>query len=107
MLSHAHYDHANGMPRFFKENSKAKFYLRETTEENCYFKKYIFRKYIGIPKHILMDYSERIEKLEPGKSAQVKVNFTQRDDVSTSRYTIQFEYRADNHISGSNSFYVN
>ena len=63
MLSHAHYDHANGMPRFFKENSKAKFYLRETTEENCYFKKYIFRKYIGIPKHILMDYSERIEKV--------------------------------------------
>ncbi len=61
VLSHAHYDHANGMPRFFKENSKAKFYLRETTEENCYFKKFIFHKYIGIPKHILVDYSERIE----------------------------------------------
>lgn len=52
-------------------------------------------------------YSEKIEKLEPGKSAQVKFNFTQRDDVPTSRYTIQFEYSADNHISGSNSFYVN
>ena len=61
VLSHAHYDHANGMPRFFKENSKAKFYLRENTGENCYFKKFIFYKYIGIPKHILMDYSERIE----------------------------------------------
>ena len=29
VLSHAHYDHANGMPKFFAENSKAKFYLRE------------------------------------------------------------------------------
>ena len=61
VLSHAHYDHANGMPRFFKENSKAKFYLRETAGENCYFKKFIFHKYIGIPRHVLTDYSERIE----------------------------------------------
>ena len=45
VLSHAHYDHANGMPRFFRENSKAKFYLRETAGENCYFKKFIFHKY--------------------------------------------------------------
>ena len=36
VLSHAHYDHANGMPRFFKDNSKAKFYLREGAAENCY-----------------------------------------------------------------------
>jgi 7,8-dihydropterin-6-yl-methyl-4-(beta-D-ribofuranosyl)aminobenzene 5'-phosphate synthase len=38
VLSHAHYDHANGIPRFFMENKKAKFYLRETTAENCYAK---------------------------------------------------------------------
>ena len=50
VLSHAHYDHANGIPRFFEENKKAKFYLRETTAENCYAKKFIFKKYIGIPK---------------------------------------------------------
>lgn len=60
-LSHAHYDHANGMPRFFQDNSKAKFYLRETTDENCYAKKLFIRKYIGIPKHILRDYADRIE----------------------------------------------
>lgn len=59
-LSHAHYDHSNGMPKFFKENSKAKFYLRETTGENCYFKKLIFKKYIGIPRNVLKDYSDRI-----------------------------------------------
>lgn len=61
VLSHAHYDHANGMPRFFKENGKAKFYLRETAGENCYHKKFIFHKYIGIPKRVLTDYAERIE----------------------------------------------
>lgn len=60
-LSHAHYDHANGMPRFFRDNKIAKFYLRETAEPNCYFKKFIFHKYIGIPRNILSDYKERIE----------------------------------------------
>lgn len=60
-LSHAHYDHANGMPRFFDENTKAKFYLRETTAENCYKRKRIFFKYIGIPKHVLTEYKDRIE----------------------------------------------
>lgn len=60
-LSHAHYDHANGMPRFFKENTKAKFYLRDGTLENCYFKKFIFSKYIGIPRNVLTDYADRIE----------------------------------------------
>lgn len=60
-LSHAHYDHANGMPRFFRDNQKAKFYLRDTTDENCYHKKYFFRKYIGIPRHVLKNYADRIK----------------------------------------------
>lgn len=59
-LSHAHYDHANGMPRFFRDNDKACFYLRETTGENCYAKKGLFKKYIGIPRHVMSDYSDRI-----------------------------------------------
>lgn len=60
-LSHAHYDHANGMPRFFKDNKKALLHLRETTAENCYHKHFIFHKYIGIPKHILRNYPDRIK----------------------------------------------
>lgn len=60
-LSHAHYDHGNGMPRFFKENKKAKLYVQDTTAENCYFKKFFIRKYIGIPKRVLTDYADRIE----------------------------------------------
>lgn len=61
VLSHAHYDHANGIPEFFKENEKAKFYFRESTGENCYFKKFFVKKYIGIPRDILTDFKDRIE----------------------------------------------
>lgn len=60
-LSHAHYDHANGIPEFLKENTKSKFYLRESSAENCYKKILFFQKYIGIPKNLLNEYSDRIE----------------------------------------------
>ncbi|NLG02717.1 MAG: MBL fold metallo-hydrolase [Clostridia bacterium] len=59
VLSHAHYDHANGMETFFNENNHAKFYIQDTTAENCYFKYGLIRKYIGIPKGILESYPER------------------------------------------------
>lgn len=62
-LSHAHYDHANGMPYFFEANSKAKFYLRDAAEENAYKKVWIIKKYIGLPKHILEAYPDRIVKV--------------------------------------------
>ncbi len=61
VLSHAHYDHSDGMPKFFEENKKAKFYLREGSAENCYGKKWIFSKYIGIKRGILESYKSRIE----------------------------------------------
>lgn len=60
VLSHAHYDHANGMETFFRINDKAKFYLQNGCAENCYAKKWIFSKYIGIPKGVLASYSDRI-----------------------------------------------
>lgn len=60
VLSHAHYDHANGMKAFFRENQKAKFYLREACAPNCYAKRLFFWRYIGIPRTILNDYPERI-----------------------------------------------
>jgi len=60
VLSHAHYDHANGMRTFLEKNSKARFYLQNTADENCYFKYWFVKKYIGIPKDILADYPDRI-----------------------------------------------
>ena len=61
VLSHAHYDHSRGMKAFFAENRKAKFYLQKNAAENCYFKKWLIRRYIGLPKNILTDYKGRIE----------------------------------------------
>lgn len=61
VLSHAHYDHANGMTQFFEINNKAKFYVRDACAENCYSKKKIFKKYIGMPKGILKKYKDRIK----------------------------------------------
>lgn len=63
VLSHAHYDHANGMPAFFMNNKKAKLYVRDQVSADCYAKKGFFRKYIGIPKKMMKDYSDRIEKV--------------------------------------------
>ena len=60
VLSHAHYDHADGMGRFFGENEKADFYLRRGCAEDCYFKKFIIRKYIGIKKGSLAAAGKRI-----------------------------------------------
>ncbi|MCR5210275.1 MAG: MBL fold metallo-hydrolase [Lachnospiraceae bacterium] len=61
VLSHAHYDHANGMPAFFKHNKKAKLYVREGTSDDCYKRVFLFRKYIGIPHDMLSEYPDRIE----------------------------------------------
>ena len=47
VLSHAHCDHANGMPAFFRNNSKAKFYLRDGTSDNCYGKIGFLHFYAG------------------------------------------------------------
>lgn len=60
ILSHAHYDHSDGMGDFFAVNSKAKFFLRESSGENCYDRKHFFKKYIGIKKGTLKKYADRI-----------------------------------------------
>ena len=59
VLSHAHYDHANGLDTFFDINKTAKFYLQEGSKENCYSKHGFFKKYIGIKKGWLQKYADR------------------------------------------------
>lgn len=61
VLSHAHYDHSDGMEEFFNANKKAKFYLSENAKENCYGSRFIFFKYIGIKRGTLEKFSDRIE----------------------------------------------
>ena len=61
VLSHAHYDHSDGMDVFFDLNGKAPFYVREGSSENCIGKNddgsY---KYIGIRRGVLEKYADRI-----------------------------------------------
>lgn len=60
VLSHAHYDHANGMAAFFERNADAPFYLREGTSENCHSSGWIYHPYIGIQRGSLKKYRERL-----------------------------------------------
>lgn len=62
VLSHAHFDHSNGLKKFFGVNSDAKFYLRDCTGENCYHKYRFFYKYIGIKRGWLKKYNERFSR---------------------------------------------
>jgi len=64
VLSHAHFDHADGMNSFFENNHNTKFYLQKTCAEDCYVKRLIFRKYIGIKKGTLTKYQDRIARVE-------------------------------------------
>ncbi|MCR5172490.1 MAG: MBL fold metallo-hydrolase [Treponema sp.] len=59
VLSHAHYDHTNGLPEFFRLNSTAPVYISRDFGENCYHKMWIFYKYIGIKKGLLKKYENR------------------------------------------------
>ena len=63
VLSHAHYDHADGLQTFFENNEKASFYVQESCDENCYFKKWFVHKYIGMPKGIFEKYPQRFQKV--------------------------------------------
>ena len=58
-LSHAHYDHAGGLSRFFAENPSAKVHLQEAAKENCYGEKAGAREYIGMPRGILREHADR------------------------------------------------
>ena len=64
ILSHAHYDHADGLKSFFEINHKAKFYMRKECEENCYSIKDNEEKYIGIHKGYLEKFKNRIEYVD-------------------------------------------
>ena len=69
ILSHAHYDHANGMAEFFRINGTAPFYLRKGAAENCYHTHKIlgplaYHEYIGIRKGFLKQFADRIRFAE-------------------------------------------
>jgi len=65
ILSHHHFDHGGGLARFLELNQKAKIYLRESKEENFYFRALgIINKYIGLDQELLRKYADRFERVE-------------------------------------------
>ena len=61
ILSHAHYDHSDGMGVFFEKNDHAKLYIREGAGENCYgLNDEGETYYIGIKEGSLEKYKDRI-----------------------------------------------
>lgn len=62
VLSHAHYDHADGMPAFFERNDRAQLFLSEACQENCWSTKggTAEAHYIGIGRGLLGRYHDRL-----------------------------------------------
>lgn len=60
VLSHAHWDHADGLPAFFRRNPTAPLYLRQGYGEDCYDRTDRGWRYEGIRKGTLAEYADRI-----------------------------------------------
>ena len=61
VLSHAHYDHADGMDTFFSLNQDAPFLVRDGRCENCFGIKEGNLRYIGIQKGVLDRHDKRVQ----------------------------------------------
>jgi 7,8-dihydropterin-6-yl-methyl-4-(beta-D-ribofuranosyl)aminobenzene 5'-phosphate synthase len=60
VISHGHYDHGGGLESFISENKKAPIYLRNSTDEEYFFKAFIFMKRpVGLDKELLNNKSSR------------------------------------------------
>ena len=60
VLSHAHYDHSDGMEAFFRENGTAVLHVRKSCAENCWGMHETGPEYIGIHRGWLKQYEDRI-----------------------------------------------
>ena len=61
VLSHAHYDHSDGLDTFFSLNETSPFLIRAGSEENCFSLKDGAMEYIGIRKGFLQRFHDRIQ----------------------------------------------
>lgn len=64
VLSHAHYDHSDGMEAFFEKNRTAPMYLRKGSGENCYSRQEKVYRYIGIKEGYLEKFKDRLVYVE-------------------------------------------
>ena len=60
ILSHHHFDHGGGLKRFFELNSKAKVYLADAPDGECFIKIMgVLKKYIGLDRNLIDHHRER------------------------------------------------
>lgn len=73
VLSHAHYDHADGMPTFFETNDRARLFLSEACGESCWSTKggTIERHYIGIKQGLLARYADRLQRVPTSRTTTI------------------------------------
>ena len=60
VLSHAHYDHGDGLDDFFAANARADFYIRAGARENCFGYHGDSFDYIGLRRGTLARHRDRI-----------------------------------------------
>lgn len=63
VLSHAHYDHADGLATFFELNKTAPLLLQESCDESCWSDAKGDMAYIGIQKGLLDKYANRLQRV--------------------------------------------
>ncbi len=63
VLSHAHFDHGDGLPVFFQQNQKAQLFLQESCGENCYDRSHEQEHYIGLAPGLLAQYEHRLHRV--------------------------------------------
>lgn len=67
VLSHSHYDHANGFDTFLEKNTKAQLYVNHNAGEDFYADDERGQEYIGPRKGMLKQYSDRIVYIDEEK----------------------------------------
>ena len=64
VLSHAHYDHADGFVPLFRENPALKVYVRQSVLNDCYAQKESGMEYIGVAPALIDEFERRLVRVD-------------------------------------------
>ena len=64
VLSHGHYDHADGLRRFFRENGRAPVYCRPTADGEYFSTSKGAPRFVGIHRELLAEHAGRFRPVE-------------------------------------------
>ena len=64
VLSHAHYDHADGFVPLLRENPALKVYVRMSVLNDCYAQKENGMEYIGVAPALIDDFERRLVRVD-------------------------------------------